>query len=151
MFGVARSLLSSKRRAATVLSWSRAVFYRAKASVIKLGLRCSLWFALDEWNLKVIFEVSAFLLEECLSCDGAMYIQSFTLTSYLWRHFILCSVLSIKLSTFFSSCKVLWMEFCDWMKTSAADVFFEAWHYVAKMSGIVFLGHNSYMRFLISV
>ena len=79
------------------LCWSRAVFYRAKASVIKLGLRCSLWFALDEWNLKVIFEEFAFLLEECLSCDGAMYIQSFTLTSYLWRHFILCSVLSIKL------------------------------------------------------
>ena len=34
------------------LCWSRAVFYRAKASVIiKLGLRCSIWFALDEWNL----------------------------------------------------------------------------------------------------
>ena len=97
MVGVARSLLSSKRRVATVCVDRALTFIEQKrAWSSKLGLRCSIWFALDEWKLGHSWSVriSAGGMFELF---GAMYIQSFTLTSYLWRHFILCSVLSIKL------------------------------------------------------
>ena len=97
MVGVARSLLSSKRRAATVCVDRALSFIEQKrAWSSKLGLRCSIWFALDEWKLGRSWSVriSAGGMFELF---GAMYIQSFTLTSYLWRHSFLCSVLSIKL------------------------------------------------------
>ena len=92
------------------LCWSRAVFYRAKASVIiKLGLRCSLWFALDEWNLKVIFEVSAFLLEECLS-----YLGLCTFSHSPWRH--ICDVIPSFVPYCQSNCKLssLVANSCEW-------------------------------------
>ena len=135
MIGVARSLLSSKRRAATVCVDRALSFIEQKrAWSSKLGLRCSIWFALDEWKLGHSWSVriSAGGMFELF---GAMYIQSFTFRDVILVFVPYCQS-NCRLSSL--AAKFLWMEYCDWMKTSAEDVFFEAWHYVAKMSGIVF-------------
>ena len=87
MLGVARSLLSSKRRAATVCVDRALSFIEQKrAWSSKLGLRCSIWFALDEWKLGRSWSVhiSAGGMFELF---GAMYIQSFTFRDVIFALF----------------------------------------------------------------
>ena len=132
---VARRLLWSKRRAATVC-FDRALSFieQKRAWSSKLGLRCSIWFALDEWKIgrSLSVRISAGGMFELF---GAMYIQSFTFRDVILAFVLYCQS-NCRLSSL--AAEFLWMEYCDWMKTSVEDVFFEIWRYVAKMSGIVF-------------
>ena len=92
------------------LCWSRAVFYRAKASVIiKLGLRCSLWFALDEWNLRSSLRCSHFCWRNVWVVMGLC-----TFSHSPWRH--ICDVISSFVPYCQSNCKLssLVAKSCEW-------------------------------------
>ena len=61
-----------------------------------------------------------------------------------------CSLLSINCSLSSLAAEIVLMEFYDWMKTSVQDDFLNL-TLRRQYVWFCFLGHNPYMRFLISV
>ena len=101
--------------------WSRAVFYWSKASVIiKVGaalfdLICARWMEIGH----------CWCLHFCWRNVWGIWGYVHSVIHLSWRHF--CFVLCCQSSCILSSiaAEILLMEYCDWMKTSVEDVFFE--------------------------